>query len=68
MGWLVVEEVWTWLAQGNQEVAVGVGVGVEEDDALVGTDEDVVGKIVIGVCPVVREEVAIFGGVGIGRA
>lgn len=71
----VVEESCAALAEGDEEMAVGVGVFVEEDHAgggsIADAREDVVRAVLFGVFPVFAEEGWFgrrwcFGGVGVG--
>jgi len=59
--WVVVEEAGSWLAQGDKQVPVGVGVAVEEDHARVVAVDDVVVVVSLGRAPVVCEEAWVFG-------
>lgn len=52
----VVQEGGSGFAEGDEEVAVGVGVLVEEDEAAGGAEEDVVFAVAVGGEPVVEEE------------
>lgn len=65
---VVVGESWSAVAERDEEVASGVGVGVEEDHAAAvgfgraGADDDEVGRIVVGALPVAFEEAGAVGG------
>ena len=57
LGRVIVEEAAAGFAEGDQQAPVGVGVGVEEDEALAGADDDVVLFVLGGGgSPVVAEE------------
>lgn len=54
--WRVVQERGARFTQGDQEVAVGVGVLIEQDEAGCGAEDDVVLLVVLGCEEVVEEE------------
>ena len=54
----IIEEGGAGFAEGDEEMAIGVGVAVEEDHAVVVAVDDMVGLVGLGMTPVLSEKVA----------
>ena len=61
----VVEQSRAASGEGDEQVPIGVWVGVEEDHAEFGADDDMVLVVVFGVGPVFIEETGVLGFFGL---